>query len=439
MSFLNTIRVFGTYIEQPQVIRNVGKWTGFVGGLGGVSALAGADIYNAPPDQRQNVMVRDALVLGSTALGTYAAARKFMPLPTTKEAKGAVENYIDELCEHLAQSPNRPAAFDKLSAELQALKGSAKLKVDDYRKIIKTINEHLKPEEAKKLLQEIFEPEEKYHGFKEMLKEMWQKGNPAKGEDEGELRKMMSFFVVGGLSVLSGLFGGIAANKINGVKDCDSTVNMVKEGIFQFVANIALCAVGASIALMGMAPFQSQLSKMGWAGRGLKTLGVAVGLSLGIFGGGVIANKLGTNVVNPLCDKWQGKTPQPQTDPNQGKRKIEFWDLILHLDDVPTALALAGMKIVEPFIPLFFGFSGYRTGIGYRNNKPDQAAPAPRENPEKLPPYQNAFNPVSAPMPAPASPFGNYSAYPSMPQNLPFATPFPMNQAQPYSPFIVQS
>ncbi len=86
-----------------------------------------------------------------------------------------------------------------------------------------------------------------------------------------------------------------------------------------------------------------------------------------------------------------GKTPalntrQPQ---NAEKRKIEFSAAILHLDDVPTAMALTGVKIIEPVILLFFAFSGYRTGIGYRNDasahKPQRASNlyAPLQTPQK--------------------------------------------------------
>jgi hypothetical protein len=39
-------------------------------------------------------------------------------------------------------------------------------------------------------------------------------------------------------------------------------------------------------------------------------------------------------------------------------------------------MALAGLEVVEPFIPLFFGFSGYRAGIGYRNNKDEASTSA---------------------------------------------------------------
>jgi hypothetical protein len=371
MTLLNNVRVYGSFIEQPQFIRYVGQYAAWLGGAGGVAALTGADVYHAAPDERGKVLTRDALVLGSTALGTWAAARKFMALPTEKEAKESVEHYVKEVRGILKDAKNPHATYEALSQDLQKLvdQGKNRLERSDYRNIIEKIEENPDKKAAKELLQEIFEPEEKFEGFKKMFKDMCQAANPAEGKEEGELRKMGNFFIVGGLSVLSGLFGGIAANKVNGVKDQDATVNMVKEGVFQFIANIALCAVGAASAILLMAPLQSRFSKMGWAGKGIKTVGIGAGLSLGIFGGGAIANKLGTKVINPLCDKLQGKEPQPETaDPNHGKRKIEFWDAILHLDDVPTAMALAGMEIVEPFIPLFFGFSGYRTGIGYRND-----------------------------------------------------------------------
>jgi len=438
MSLLNKIRVYGSFVEQPQIIRVVGQKAGWIGGLGGVGLLAGADAYHAKPEERQKVLTRDAMVLGSTALGTWAAARKFMALPTEKEAKATVERYIDEVQETLGKFKNSSPSYQELAKDLEKLKaeGRSRLGLNDFRNIIEKIEKNSNKAEVKDHLAKIFEPEEGFPGWTNMFKEMWQKGSHLEGKEEGEIRKMLNFFVVGGLSVLSGLFGGIAANKINKVQDKDATVNMVKEGVFQFIANIALCAVGAAAAIVGMAPLQSKFAKMGWAGKGIKTVGIGAGLSLGIFGGGVIANKLGTKVINPLCDKIQGKEPQPQsqTDPNQGKRKIEFWDAILHLDDVPTALALAGLEIVEPFIPLFFGFSGYRTGIGYRNDDATKAgkgnaqpAQAPSfaaqpESSQSEPTSQAQASPVAEPWSAQSNPFK-----PAMPQPWDFS---PMLQQQ---------
>lgn len=376
MTLLNNVRIYGSFVEQPKVIQTVGKYAAWIGGAGGIGAITGMDVMNAPPEERQKVLKRDALVLGATALGTWAAAKKFMTLPTDKNATDAVEHFVDEMQEGLG-TLKKPEAYTALKAELESLRGQVQLKTKDFRNIITTIEKH--SETAKEDLAKLFEPEETFPGWREKGKELIQSADYRTGKEEGELRKMGNFFVVGGLSVISGLLGGVAANKVNGVKDKNATVNMIKEGVFQFIANIALCAVGAASAILLMAPYQEFFSKLGWTGKGLKTVGILGGLSLGIFGGGVIANKLGTHVINPLCDKLQGKAPQPVTDPNQGKRKIEFWDAILHLDDVPTAMALAGLEIVEPFIPLFFAFSGYRTGIGYRNDDSAKGKKAPAQ------------------------------------------------------------
>ena len=385
MSLTNTIRTFGHYVEQPDVIKSVGKYALIGGSVGGVGALTAMDTYKAQPQDRQKILTRDALVLGSTVLGTWAVGRKLMPLPSTDDAKGAVEFFIKETKKVIDGVKDAPTHYKTLSNQLDALLCQKKLKLNvaDYKNIITQIEAGGHPE-AKAHLAAIFEGEEEFPGFSpELWKQMTQAGNPSKGIEEGELRKMAHFFLVGGASVLSGLAGGVVANKINGNHDPDATTNMVKEGVFQFIANIALCAVGASAAIFGMQhkPIAKKLAEMGTTGKLLKTGGIGAGLSLGIFGGGVIANQLGRKVINPLCDKIQGKEPQPlaNNDPNQGKRKIEFWDAILHLDDVPTAMALAGLEIVEPFIPLFFGFSGYRTGIGYRNDEGRKINPTPSQ------------------------------------------------------------
>ena len=417
-------RTYGNYVEQPGIIRKVGVHAGIWGGLGGVGLLAASDYWKAPQNERQKTLIRDALVLGATAGGTFLAANHFMPLPKIDEAKLVVNKFIDDGIEILKSSAKPNEHYQTLIQDLEKLKGQAKLKVSDYKNIIKKVELNPNLKEAKEHLEKILDKGEedfpelwKDGGFhKKGWAQLWNKLN-AKGSikkhegeiievEEGEIHKMRSFFSVGGLSVISGLIGGIAANKINGVKDPNATVNMVKEGIFQFVANIALCAVGAGLAILAMSPksIATWFANKGALGKGLKTLGIGAGLSLGIVGGGAIANQLGTHVVNPLCDKIRGIQPQPNAQGgNQGKRKIEFWDLILHLDDVPTALALAGMEIVEPFIPLFFGFSGYRTGIGYRNGEeamqnqaqPLQTANVPPFTVQQFPAVQPDFNPYN--------------------------------------------
>lgn len=51
------------------------------------------------------------------------------------------------------------------------------------------------------------------------------------------------------------------------------------------------------------------------------------------------------------------------------ERKPEVIDISLHTDDIATVAVLSGLKWIEPALPIMYSISGYRSGIGYRNNK----------------------------------------------------------------------
>ena len=55
-------------------------------------------------------------------------------------------------------------------------------------------------------------------------------------------------------------------------------------------------------------------------------------------------------------------------DKLSSERKPELLDMALHTDDIATAGVLSGFKWIEPMLPLMYTISGYRAGIGYRNN-----------------------------------------------------------------------
>lgn len=183
-----------------------------------------------------------------------------------------------------------------------------------------------------------------------------------------QIKKALAFFGVGAISVSSGAAGGLVANHLN-KGDKETKINIFKEAVFQFVANIAMCAIGAMIGL-------SVVNGLKLKSRLFRIPIVSAGLSLGIVGGGFIANFVGRTLINPLCDWFDSDDRSGDSlkerlskawNTKGNNRKIEFSDIILHLDDLPTALAIAGMKVMGPFIPPFFAFSGYRAGIGYRN------------------------------------------------------------------------
>ena len=43
--------------------------------------------------------------------------------------------------------------------------------------------------------------------------------------------------------------------------------------------------------------------------------------------------------------------------------------MAMHIDDLATAGVLSGLKWIEPILPAFYLFSGYRAGMGYRNQE----------------------------------------------------------------------
>jgi hypothetical protein len=369
------LRALGHYLDQPKVVRSSTKVAG-AAGVAGLGALMGYDAWKAQPQERKKVLVRDGIVLGATTAGTLAAAAVLMKPPSVK----LIQHEMKELGEKLLKLKDQYPAIEQF-LKAQPFEQRQQLSVREFKDLIKGMRSTPHPNKARieADLDELFPIGEnetlQYDSLWGLPKAIWQKLTKVeqKGdikERSGELWKMLNFFSVGLASVISGGLGGVLANKVNKVQDPDANVNMCKEGIFQFVANIALCAVGASAGLVAveLPKVQQALQKLGPTGAKVGKFGlIGTGLSLGILGGGKIANQLGTKVVNPFFDKMQGKAPQTQAVPE--KRRIEFADAILHVDDLPTALALAGMEIMEPFIPLFFAFSGYRTGIGYRNHE----------------------------------------------------------------------
>ncbi|MCS6267871.1 MAG: hypothetical protein H2174_09935 [Vampirovibrio sp.] len=164
------------------------------------------------------------------------------------------------------------------------------------------------------------------------------------------------FMLVGGASVLAGISGGLMANKLNNAPS-EKNMDVVKEGIFQYVANIVMCGMGAGVGLLvaNLAGFTKQEKPL------LRFGTIVAGLAAGIATGAAIAN--------PLCsviEKWM-----PAKHQSSGKgRKLEWQDAILHVDDVPTAFSVAGVQALKPLLPMFFIPSGLKAAIGYRNEEP---------------------------------------------------------------------
>lgn len=174
--------------------------------------------------------------------------------------------------------------------------------------------------------------------------------------------------LLGAIPVVGGITGGIIADKVTNTKTPKSTANKIKEGFYQYFANIFLCNVGACAAL-----FTAEgLQKAGVIKSlsGLKKMAVIMAgiTATGIIGGSWIANKLSQKIIDPLFDERHKNSKTPSHKGVYEERKPELADIALHADDIATAGVLSGFKWIEPALPLMYFVSGYRAGIGYRNN-----------------------------------------------------------------------
>ena len=206
-------------------------------------------------------------------------------------------------------------------------------------------------------------------GESELVKVLFgNKGNITSKEIMGEISKLS---VMGFIPVVGGIGGGILADKLTGEESKERTTNKIKEGVYQFFANIFLCNVGAGTFLYAA----EKLNEKGIIKNltPLKKTGIILSgiLTVGVFGGSYIANQIGNKIVNPLINKFSNNK-------NEGckceQRKPEPIDIALHSDDIATAGVLSGVKWIEPLLPVMYLVSGYRSAIGYRNSdKVDKA------------------------------------------------------------------
>ena len=160
--------------------------------------------------------------------------------------------------------------------------------------------------------------------------------------------------IYGAIPVLGGILGGIGVDVYNKENLKEKVPDKINEGLYQYLANIFMCNIGAGCAL-------GVLEKLNITSKTIRALGMTTGIILtGVLGGSKIANFVTKNLINPIIN------PKIKKDEIK-ERKPELLDLGLHTDDIATVSLLSGLKWIEPSLPLLYTISGYRAGMGYRN------------------------------------------------------------------------
>ncbi len=370
------ITAVGKFLDQPVLISKLKDKTPKI--LTGAAFAYGIyDVYKTPKENRKNRAIKDGIILSATvsaslisAFGLKIGKKQLLKgLVDIKDAKSIISDRKIVIDKFLKKNN-----VDKKTETLLNRAKDGVINLKDTKEILKIGS---KSAEYNELLDALYSKKENLSA-KEIFKET------------GRLS------VLGLMPVVSGVLGGIAAEKVTGENTPKTTSYKIKEGAYQFLANIFMCNVGAASALFGAEKLQKagKLAPL----SPIKKLGIIMGgiFVTGILGGSYAANFIGKKILDPIFDKkinakeansvsrfddtLKSKTGKVFAAENvlkankkdvYNERKPEILDMALHTDDIATAGVLSGFKWIEPMLPLMYTISGFRAGIGYRNNIKD--------------------------------------------------------------------
>lgn len=332
---MNTLKVTGKFLDQPMLVERFRKTVPYALTAAGVGYSI-HEINKAPENKKKKTAIRILSTMTFTIASALAA-----PKITDKIFKhpDAMPKSMTTLKKDATELIGKFLEKNKLDEQTNQILEKAKTKILKYKEL-KTLFKALENnKEGKKLLNSLI-PDPENVTSKEIFSEIGR----------------LSLF--GLIPVLGGITGGIAGDILTKNNWKKRIPDKIKEGSYQYLANIFLCNVGAGAALWLM-------EKCKVTSKSHRALGMIGGILVtGVIGGSAIANLIGNKIINPMFDK-KGCKNHPQS--MFAERKPEPLDIGLHTDDIATVAVMSGLKWIEPALPIMYSISGYRAGIGYRN------------------------------------------------------------------------
>lgn len=332
---ISSIKAFGKFLDQPMLISTLNKHMPKIVSTGAVMYL-GYDYYknsNNNKDAGRKLeynknFLKKTFILAGSILSAFMAPKiasaitKRATLPSFDKVKNDNINLIDNFI-----------SSNKLDDKTTKILNSAKEKPLSFKKV-KFLNDKFKNDEKGSEFFKKFIPDPENIKAKDIFSEI------------GYLS------IYGAVPVIGGIASGIAADGVDNPKTIKEKIpDKINEGLYQYLANIFMCNVGAGAAL-------GILEKLNITSKTARALGMTAGIILtGVLGGAKIANTISKKIINPFLSK----------NNKLKERKPEPMDLCMHTDDIATVSLLSGLKWIEPSLPILYSVSGYKAGMGYRN------------------------------------------------------------------------
>jgi len=317
---LTPVKAIGKFLDQPILTAKISKHIPMTLACAG-SAVLGKSIYATPKEERKKEGCKSGIVIGATI-----ASAIFAPKIASKITGRKLSKTLSEIKEENTKLINSYVSKNK-NSRINNILAKSKTNLLSPKEISILFNHD------KNFADKLIPPPDNIKA-KDIFKEIgW-------------------LSIYGAVPVAGGIAGGVIADKLYDKNWKEKVPNKVNEGMYQYLANIFICNIGAGIAL-------GILEKMNIKSKTARCISMIAGIVLtGIIGGSVIANYIGNKIVNPIIFK----------EKENENRTPELLDLSLHTDDIATVSLLSGLKWIEPSLPILYSISGYRAGIGYRND-----------------------------------------------------------------------
>lgn len=346
------IKTLARCVDQPILLNKLQKNIPTI--LVGVGTAYGVyDTYNCSKNRdnefKKKKFLKNSIIIATTIASSLAAAN-------------GLKLFGMQVVPRLIHQPSLRELLKKQKSAISDFLSSSKNLGDEVVSILnKAKFNYIKPKEIDILMKSLPQNEQKQKLFSVILP------TPETLTSKEIFSEVGRLSLLGAIPVVGGVAGGIIADKVTDTASRKSTSNKIKEGFYQYFANIFLCNVGACAALFTAEQLQKS-GKIKPLSSLQKMLVIMTGITAtGIVGGSWIANKLSQKFIDPVLN---GCKPNKNISGKgvYSERKPEMTDVALHVDDIATAGVLSGFKWIEPALPLMYFVSGYRAGIGYRNN-----------------------------------------------------------------------
>lgn len=265
---MKPFKIAGKFLDQPILVAKFKKSVPYLLAGGGTAYVA-REVKKAPTDKKNTTLLQTGITMFFTVLSALIAPKivnKIFKNPThsIKEIKQKNTEIIDDFVKKNNIDQKSRNILEKAKEEI--------LNIKELKDLNKTTNKNF----MNKLI-----PEPENISSKDIFSEI------------GRLS------LLGLIPVLGGIGGGIAGDIMASENWKEKIPNKIKEGLYQYLANIFLCNVGAGIAL-------AILEKAGVKGKTPRAIGMIIGIAtLGIIGGSAIANTISSKIINPVYNKKQ--------------------------------------------------------------------------------------------------------------------------------------